>query len=100
MPREAARLFLCVEDVRAQRVQEITPLGAWNEGCRIGRSFPWEDHIPDLQNMCRDIVYKSLWDDLHAKRGLGWDTNPWTWVYTVKTISADEARESEGKSDG
>src|ERR1035437_1411281 len=35
MPREAARIFLHVTDVRAERLQDITPYGAWCEGCRI-----------------------------------------------------------------
>ena len=80
MPREAARIFLRVKTVRVERLQDITPKDAWDEGCRIGNSFPWEEHIPELQQQCRDILFIQLWDSLNAKRGYGWDANPWVWV--------------------
>lgn len=89
MPREAARIFLRVTNVRVERLQEITPKDAWEEGCRIGNFFPWEKHIPELQQQCRDILFKSLWDGLNAKRGYGWDINPWVWVYEFERVSED-----------
>ena len=89
MPREAARIFLRVTGVRVERVQDITPYDAWCEGCRIGNSFPWEEHIPELQQQCRDIVFSDLWDNINAKRGYGWETNPWVWVYEFERV--DEA---------
>jgi hypothetical protein len=27
-----------------------------------------------------------LWDTLYAKRGYGWDSNPWVWVYEFERI--------------
>ena len=95
MPREAARIFLRVTNVRVERLQEITPLDAWNEGCRIGNSFSWEKHIPELQQQCRDILFKSLWDNLNEKRGYGWDTNPWVWVYEFERVSEDGSSKDE-----
>lgn len=96
MPREAARIFLRVTNVRVERVQEITPKDAWEEGCRIGNSFPWEKHIPELQQQCRDILFKSLWDKINAKRGYGWDRNPWVWVVAFEKISKEEVERLEG----
>ncbi len=89
MPCEAARIFLRVKTVRVERLQDITPKDAWEEGCRIGISFPWEEHIPELQQQCRDIVFKNLWDSLYAKRGYGWDTNPWVWVIEFERINKE-----------
>lgn len=92
MPCEAARIFLRVTDVRAERLQDITPFDAWNEGCRIGNSFPWEEHIPELQQQCRDIVFKALWDSTVKKSDLdayGWNANPWVWVYEFERVSED-----------
>lgn len=89
MPKKAARIFLKVTDVRVERLQEITPKDAWEEGCRIGNSFPWEKHIPELQQQCRDILFKSLWDGLNAKRGYGWDTNPWVWVIEFERVEVE-----------
>jgi hypothetical protein len=95
MPREAARIFLRVTNVRVERLQEITPKDAWEEGCRIGNFFPWEKHIPELQQQCRDILFKSLWDGLNAKRGYGWDTNPWVWVIEFERVSEDGSSKDE-----
>ena len=91
MPREAARIFLRVTDVRVERLQDITPKDAWDEGCRIGNSFPWEEHIPELQQQCKDILFIPLWDNLNAKRGYGWDTNPWVWVISFERCEKPEA---------
>lgn len=91
MPRAAARIFLRVTRVRAERLQEITPYDAWCEGCRIGTSISWEEHIPELQQMCRDIAFQQLWDHLNDARGYGWATNPWVWVYEYERISKEEA---------
>ena len=78
MPREAARLFLRVTDVRAERLQEITEADALAEGVEpiYGNDFASEKrHVP---------AFAALWDALNAKRGYGWDTNPWVWVYTFE----------------
>jgi hypothetical protein len=126
MPREAARIFLKVKGVRVERVQEITPKDAWEEGCRIGNSFPWEKHIPKLQQQCRDILFKSLWDSIYAApkavvndekeilyyesypwediqetkeyKGKPWYVhgNPWVWVYEFEKTNKEEAERLEG----
>lgn len=90
MPKVAARIFLQVTDVRAERLQDITPHDAWLEGCRIGNSFVWEDHIPDLQQMCRDILFEKLWDSINEKRGYSWISNPFVWVYTFERCDKPE----------
>lgn len=81
MPRKAARIFLQVADVRAERLQDITEAGAISEGLRIG--IGGEPYLS-----CRD-AYHAHWDNLNKKRDYGWDTNPWVWVYT---FAREEAR--------
>jgi len=97
MPRRAARIFLRVTSVRVERVQDITPHDAWCEGCRIGNSFSWDEHIPELQQACRDVAFKSLWDSLNAKRGYGWDANPWVWVIEFERIAAPGKEADDGR---
>lgn len=75
MPREAARIFLRVTNVRVERVQDITESDARAEGVNgIPRStvlYPNDDYI---------YPFKQLWNSLNQKRSYGWDTNPWVWV--------------------
>jgi hypothetical protein len=34
--------------------------------------------------------FRILWDSINAKRGYGWDVNPWVWVVTFKRIEHQE----------
>jgi hypothetical protein len=107
MPRKAARIFLRVADVSAERLQDITPYEAFCEGIRFevpdnfkrqGASYPlafnewsrerqaywfkfaFNKNSEDFVFMNRHISeYLNLWDSLNAKRGYGCSTNPWVW---------------------
>jgi hypothetical protein len=79
MPREAARIFLRVTNVRVERLQEITEEDAMAEGVNgIPRStvlYPNDDYI---------YPFKQLWNSLNQKRSYGWETNPWVWVISFE----------------
>jgi hypothetical protein len=128
MPRAAARIFLRVTDVRAERLQDISPADVVDEGVDVtgvkipgvlnheafGDSVPvprdFEEQTEEQQNeyfksmataviIARSTVeksvillYKNLWNSINAKRGYGWNKNPWVWAYTFERISAKEAR--------
>lgn len=77
MPREAARLFLKVTNVRVERLQDITAHDAIREGMESVIPFDTVD------------VFKELWDNLNAKRGYGWETNPWVWVIEFERINKE-----------
>lgn len=84
MPRWASRITLEVTDVRAQRVQEISEADAMAEGCDayinphgLCTENPRDYMMP--KDTWRDGFAK-LWDSINAKRGYGWDVNPWVWV--------------------
>lgn len=83
MPRAAARIFLRVMGVRVERVQDISYEDVLSEGIQecVGRAVG-EDCV------CADIKYARLWDSLNAKRGYGWDVNPWVWVYEFEPEGA------------
>ena len=88
MPREAARLFLRVTAVRAERLQDISTSDCEREGLvsdidRFGGMMtPHHDWIVG--------EFAKLWDSLNAKRGYGWDVNDWVWVNTLERISKEE----------
>lgn len=77
MPHEAARIFLRVTDVRAERLLDISEDDAIAEGCR-GTTL---DGVPFISARGS---FHALWDNLNAKRGYGWDTNPWVWVISFE----------------
>lgn len=88
MPREAARLFLRVTDVRVERLQEINARDVMAEGIDLKgydleQIMKFRDCPEALSSMYRQS-FLVLWDSLNAKRGYGWESNPWVWVYTFE----------------
>lgn len=89
MPKEAARIFLKVTDVRVERLQEITPKDAENEG--VGNLF-YDDIGYSDKNYGTEVdpeygiakeQFAWLWDSTIKKSDIdryGWLANPWVWV--------------------
>lgn len=76
MPRKAARLFLRVTDVRAERLQDISEEDAKAEGVTA---------INDSGCGYRG-AFRELWNALNAKRGFDWYTNSWVWVIRFERL--------------
>lgn len=76
MPKEAARIWLKVTDVRVERLQDIDGKGCVKEGI---------EEEP-LKHVGEDFVkgmFHDLWDSTIKKSDIdryGWDANPWVWV--------------------
>ena len=88
MPRWASRLTLEITAVRAERLQDITEEDAKAEGLSdIPYMMPGEEGVrgfgPDSITRPR---FRALWDSLNAKRGYGWDANPWAWVIEFRRL--------------
>ncbi len=79
MPRWASRITLEVTQVRVQRTQEISCEDALSEGV-----LPAGSMVIDWTAYRCGFV--SLWNRLNAKRGYGWDVNPWNFAYTFKRL--------------
>ena len=99
MPKEAARLFLRVTDVRVERLQDITDYRA--EG--IHPSEACEEYFAvcggcDPLNSptgCDNEIdaFAGLWDRTVKPADLplyGWEANPWVFVIEFERISKDE----------
>jgi hypothetical protein len=90
MPRAAARIFLRVTDVRAERLQNICETDAKAEGFDFALCKYKACDCPNVIDYCADSTgcFGAFWDSLSAKRGYGWDANPWVWVYTFERVDA------------
>lgn len=76
MPKEAARIWLKVTDVRVERLQEITTNQIEQEG--VETEYP---HV--LNGEEKKYAFQNLWNSTIKKSDLdfyGWDANPYVWV--------------------
>ena len=81
MPREAARLFLLVTDVRMERLQDISLLDVKAEGIMIEEDDEFD--VEMSQEAMERFEFERLWDTTVKPADLlryGWDVNPWVWV--------------------
>jgi len=72
MPKEAARIWLKVTDVRVERLQEMKTENFLSEG------IPGAEYDIETKNR-----FVKLWDSTLKESDLsryGWNANPWVWV--------------------
>lgn len=109
MPKEAARIWLKVTDVRVERLQDIDEDGVWDEGFRFKppclTRVSADGHTCDLDGPCTssikycdmtmgELFGRELWNSTIKKSDLdryGWDANPWVWV-----VSFEQCEKPEG----
>lgn len=93
MPKEAARIWLKVTDVRVELLQDITVDGAKAEGAIDNRGFI---HSPENEY---DRIYTArehfikIWNSTIKKSNLnryGWDANPWVWIIEFERCEKPE----------
>ncbi len=77
MPKEAARIWLKVTDVRVERLQDMSGQDILREGvnCHV---HPEAHYFDGNQKM----MFAELWDSTIKKTDMdryGWDANPWVW---------------------
>lgn len=91
MPKEAARIFLEVTNVRVERVHDISEADAIAEGVEKIADYGTTSYKlytePDAAYSDIDAIwsFESLWQSINGKKH-PWDSNPWVWVYEFKII--------------
>jgi hypothetical protein len=80
MPYWAARIFLRVKRVWVERVQDISASDCINEGCID------EHYYTPGADESTIFGFHKLWDSIYAKKGFGWDENPWVWACEFERI--------------
>ena len=97
MPKEAARIWLKVTDVRVERLQEITETEAIKEGAYPSNCG--DCNAPFGCDACGDEGYNEIdefaeiWDSTIKKSDLdryGWDASPWVWVIEFERCEKPE----------
>lgn len=86
MPKEAARLFLKVTDVRVERLQMMNGKDVLKEGVDNGSSNPTTGYRFDVMQR---MAFKDLWNSTIKKADLdkyGWEANPWVWVVEFERV--------------
>jgi len=86
MPKEAARIWLEVTNVRVERLQEILCNDMRREGC-----IPTTVTGGQYQQWHRDY-WIPLWDSTIKKQNIsryGWTANPWVWVIEFERMKED-----------
>lgn len=76
MPKEAARIWLKVTDVRVERLQDMTSEQISREGVEV--EYP---HV--LNGEEKRYAFSTLWNSTIKKSDLdryGWNASPWVWV--------------------
>ena len=109
MPKEAARIWLKVTDVRVERLQEITEDGVWDEGFKFKppclTRVSADGHTCDLDGPCMssikycdmtmgELFGRELWNSTIKKSDTdryGWDANPWVWVIEFERCDKPES---------
>lgn len=95
MPKAAARIWLEVVNVRVERLQDITEEDSIKEGFEgvrcdhPGGRWACEDCMNSGWREPPSLEFMETWQALNAKRGYGWDVNPWVWVVEFKRLEVD-----------
>lgn len=88
MPKEAARIWLKVTNVRVERLREISAESALAEGA--------DKYIHTNGGLDENMTITSfigIWNSTIKKSGLdryGWDANPWVWVIEFERCEKPE----------
>lgn len=96
MPKEAARIWLKVKDVRVERLQEMSDDDCEKEGlenfCKKCSAL-FSNCDTCLNDVGIKEDFKELWNSTIKKSDLdryGWDANPWVWVIEFERCERPE----------
>lgn len=80
MPKEAARIFLRVTNVRVERLQDMWASDVSKEGIYFTKPHTADEMI---------AKFTELWNSTIPKKNLnkyGWEANPWVWVIEFEKV--------------
>lgn len=94
MPKEAARIFLKVTSVRAERLKDITDEGCYQEGISSTSFYDEAEHIQiagiGLNDSLEKAAFSLLWNSTVKEEKYSWEGNPWVWVIEFERVEKGE----------
>lgn len=87
MPKDAARIWLRITDVRVERLQDISDKDAMREGIKsIDHGAHWKNYVKNEISsfVCPSHSFESLWQSINGEDS--WKANPWVWVIEFERI--------------
>ncbi len=87
MPRWASRITLEITGVKVERIQEITGANCLAEGIDKELCRDWHGDNCFLDRDAARDNFADLWDSINAKRGYGWDVNPFVWCISFRVVT-------------
>lgn len=93
MPKEAARLFLRVTDIRVERLQDMTLTDFLKEGIQV-RPEAFND--PENAYYTAKEYFRSLWNSTLGRKdtpewyAYNWSGNPYVWVIEFEVIDRQQ----------
>jgi hypothetical protein len=93
MPKDASRLWLMVEDIRPEWLQDITMEDAKAEGIEVIKVpnvpqdvVPYKDYLnPNNYYQRPDYSFQSLWISINGSAS--WNSNPFVWRIKYRILS-------------
>ncbi|AWW31873.1 hypothetical protein DN752_17995 [Echinicola strongylocentroti] len=82
MPKSIARIWLMVEDIRMERIQDITEEGAKAEGAEFET---WKGIYKTTHSYMNGFL--SIWFSIHNDKM--WNSNPLVWVIKFRVLSTN-----------
>ena len=93
MPKTSARIWLMVEEIKVERLQDISEEDAIAEGCsEYGPFGEYRGSIHPNGGTMRyrafsepSRAFQDLWESINGEES--WKSNPWVWVVKYRIIS-------------
>jgi len=86
MPKAAARIWLQVEEIRVERLKDITEASAIAEGIEISKNGLWRNYIhPEVPRLSAIDSFMTLIGSIITMDKVF--KNPWVWVVKFKVLS-------------
>ena len=93
MPKERARIWLEITDIKVERLHDISEIDAVAEGVQSSSSYfngttLYKDYLQEEVSYAFDTAvesYTSLWCSINGRDD--YDANPWVWAISFKEVS-------------